>query len=172
MINLLSFSLIAISISMTLFVVVFAFLVVRARKEQKQRDRGMFFFHDGKSRRAVDPISVMMAFEAHAEYNSEIHPRLVQAGNQNAILITLDAIKKAFAVVEFTEQGKPGLTVNEMLELWMAFYLWADAQKKNIEFSPTSVVSTEPTSAESSEKITNSTSDFGSIETAESPNNP
>jgi hypothetical protein len=84
----------------------------------------------------------------------------------------LDAIRQAFGVTDYESPKKPGLTVNEMFSLFRAFYEWVDLQKKSIQFERTYAEYTAPTSSSSGEKTTNSMSDCGSTDIADSQNSP
>jgi hypothetical protein len=170
--TLLALSAIALAIPLTIFLAVLAFFYRKSMKEKHASNRGMFGFNDGKFDRWVDPISVMMSFEAHKEFRADIHPRQAMLGNKQAIETMLDAIRKAFAVVDYESPMKPGLTVNEMFSLFRAFYEWVDVQKKSIQLERTYVEYTEQMSRASAKETTNYTSDSGSTDIADSQNNP
>lgn len=119
--------------AITLAVVFAARVVLAKRIARSARYRGLFQFSDGVNLRAVDPISVIEAMEAHEQYRFDIHPQQVAEGDKEAIGITVDAVRKAFAVPAFTKVGVPGLTNNECLQLLNAFSLWVAAQKKSTD---------------------------------------
>ena len=169
---LLSLSALALAIPLTTFLVILVFFYWKAREEKHAANRGMFGFNDGKFDRWVDPISVMMSFESHKEFRADIHPKQAMLGNKQAIDTMLDAIRQAFGVTDYESPKKPGLTVNEMFSLFRAFYEWVDLQKKSIQFERTYAEYTVPTSSSSGEKTTNSMSDCGSTDIADSQNNP
>jgi hypothetical protein len=151
-------SALAVSIPTTMLLVVLARIKRQHIEGSKAKYRGMYGFNDGINERWVDPIQVMMAFESHPEYRPDIHGRL--------------AMQKAFGVVDYTGPKLPGLTVNEMLKLWLAFYEWVDFQKKSMQFEQTYAEYTERTSKQSEQETTNSMSGSGSIGKAELQSTP
>lgn len=155
-----------------MFLVVLFIFWRQDRNNRSAANRGMFQFNDGLRDRWVDPISVQMAFENHPEYVADLHPKMVANGNKEATMIVVDAIKKAFGVVDYQDPKRPGLTIAEMLGLWTAFYTWVDLQKKSMQYERIYAESLEQTLNESGEKTTNSTSDSGSTEIELSPSNP
>jgi hypothetical protein len=165
-------SALAVCIPTTMLLVVLARIKRQHIEGSKAKYRGMYGFNDGINERWVDPIQVMMAFESHPEYRPDIHGRLAMQGKKEAVEVLIDAIKKAFGVVEYTSPKLPGLTVNEMLKLWLAFYEWVDFQKKSMQFEQTYAEYTERTSKQSEQETTNSMSGSGSIGNAELQSTP
>ena len=102
-----------------------------------------------------------MDIEAHPEFRMDIHPKLATRGNKDAVAVMKDAIKHAFSVCEYVSPKKAGLTTNEMLELFFAFYSWADFQKKSTQSMQTSAQSTESTPSEYEPATTSDTSGSG-----------
>lgn len=161
MVTLLSISLLVVSVPLTAFLaVIFWFWRISVKTSAASR-RGMFGFNDGKHERWVDPISVMLAFENHPQYRADIHPNLVSQGNKEAISVLVDAVKHAFNVVDYSSPKLPGLTINEMIGLWQAFYDWVDMQKKSMQCDRIFAESTESTSRKYENQTTNCTSDSG-----------
>lgn len=160
----------AVAIPVSMLLVVIGRIKRQHLEDRKAKFRGMFGFNDGINERWVDPITVMMSFESHPEYRPDIHGRLALQGEKKALGILIDAIKKAFGVVEYTSPKLPGLTVNEMLALWISFYEYVDSQKKSMQFEQTYAEYTARTSKQSDSETTNSMSGSGSIENAELQN--
>ncbi len=93
--------------------------------------RGLFRFSDGIRIRAVDPIAVILSMEEHPDFRFDIHPKRVEEeGELEATTMMVDAIRKAFAVPEFTSPKLPGLTVQECLQLYDAFAVTWISKKK------------------------------------------
>lgn len=135
--------------------------------------RGLFCFHDGAKVRSVDPISVLMEMEAHEHYRFDLTPLRVARGEREAVEITVDAVRKAFGVAEYTKPGTAGLTVQETLQLFNAFCRYLDLQKKSISATPTSQVFTgAETSEPSNPQTTSDTSGSGSTDLEQTPNEP
>ena len=101
------------------------------------RNRGLFRYFDGVKIQTIDPIAVLQAYEAHAEFRFDKHPEKVREGDAEAIRIVLDATRNAFNVPAFTQVGLPGLTQKETIELFESFVSYSSAQKKNTEPNPT-----------------------------------
>lgn len=124
-------------------------------RQLASRNRGLFRFHDGVKVCEVDPISVLMALEAHPKFRLDVDPRrAIVDGDQQALDSMADAVRSAFGVPAFTHPNKPGLTVFECVELLAVFMLYTDAQKKNSKSPATSQQPMESTSSESSEPTT------------------
>lgn len=114
--------------------IVAASRILLARKAVRSaKYRSLFQFSDGVNIRAVDPIVVIEAMEAHEQYRFDVHPQRVAEGEKEAIAVTIDAVRRAFAIPAFSKVGVPGLTNNECLQLLNAFTLWIAAQKKSTE---------------------------------------
>ena len=124
--------------------------------------RGLFRFSDGARVRDVDPIVILTELERHDTFRFDLHPLRAQEGEDEAFLVIADAVRQAFRVPEFTEAGKPGLTVRECYELFRAFLFFADAQKKNSKPTPISAASMESMSNGSEPPTTSDTLDSGS----------
>lgn len=162
----------AVCIPTTMLLIALARIKRQHIESRKAEHRGMYGFNDGINERWVDPIQVMLAFESHPEYRPDIHGKLAMQGKKEAVAVVIDAIKKAFGVVEYTSPKLPGLTVNEMLKLWLAFYEWVDFQKKSMQFERIYAEYTAQTSKQSEQETTNSMSGSGSIENAELQSTP
>lgn len=130
-------------------------LVVRGRMIRQTPSRGLFRFSDGVRIREVDPISVILALEAHPTFRMDLDPRrALEDGDSQAMATMADAVRSAFGVPEFTRPGRPGLTVYECVELLAVFSLYVDSQKKSTNPTPTSPASMESTSTASAEPTT------------------
>jgi hypothetical protein len=164
------------SVSMLVLVVIVRWYLgmerARAIRVAESTDRGLFRFSDGVKVRSIDPISVLMDMEAHDRYRFDIHPQRVAEGDKESQEITVDAVRGAFRVGEFTAVGRPGLTFQECLKLWDSFCWFIDQQKKNSERPPTWQPSMEQTSSESDPPITNDTLDSGSTDDEPSLSQP
>ena len=165
--NLFLLSIICIAFGIVSFLVVLLYVRDRQRLvSQLPSNRGLFRFNDGLIVRYVDPIDVMMSFEQEKEYSPEIHSKLARNGHAESIRIQCDAIKRAFGVVEYSEPKQPGLTVSEMTGLLYAFWSYVDLQKKSINPSQTSAVSTDAISIDSDVPTTNDSLPSGSLGSA------
>jgi hypothetical protein len=158
---------VGISICAMGFLLLISRLILGRRKQSVQR--GMFRFSDGVTIRSVDPIAVLIGLEAHKEFRFDLHPKRAEEGETDAYRVIASAVREAFGVPEYTEPGKPGLTVIECYQLFRAFVLYADSQKKSINLSLMSQLSTESISRESEVRTTNNSSVSGSIASEPSP---
>lgn len=151
--------LLKLAIISLLFLVILAIAIVVARRyvtlKLAARNRGLFRFHDGRRVREADPVSVLLALEAHPEFRLDRDPTLaIRDGDSEAMAIMTDAVRSAFNVPAFTSKSAPGLTSNECVHLLATFLAYVDLQKKSIRPTPTSPQSTEPTSNPSGEPTT------------------
>lgn len=121
--------------------------------------RLIFRFNDGRRIRRVDPVEIAIALHEHPEYLPE-HLKEASSGSPDAQRTVAKAACDVFGVEPLSENR--GLTVNERIELVMAFDLYLLALKKNTVVSPISRDSTASTSADLSEPTTNDTSVSGS----------
>lgn len=135
----------------------------RARRKSSQY-RGLFRFSDGVRVRAVDPIAILIALEAHKSFRFDLHPLRAQEGEPEALEIIADAVRQAFDVPAYSQPKHPGLTIRECYDLFRSFIFYADAQKKNIKPTPISAESTGPTSNGFDAPTTNDSLDSGSTE--------
>lgn len=126
----------------------------------RNRKRHIFYFRDGRRRRAADPIEVSIALKSHPKYTPD---DLLDAidGDEEAIEKVASACCDAFHVEPLSFDGKRGLTVTERVELVAAFNSWMLLVKKNIKSSATKPSSTAATSSESSEPTTSDTAPSG-----------
>lgn len=106
---------------------------------RKNKDREIFRFWDGKAHRGIDPIKALRALHTHDTFNIATDPLMAEKGDQESIAKTLQAIRDAFGVTEYSEQnGKSsGLTEGEQFELFWQFFEFVDALKKNTGPKPT-----------------------------------
>ena len=100
-----------------------------------ERRRAIFRFWDGRRIRGADPIAVLRALRADPEYDQEVHLPLVDAGDEEAIRIAANAVRRAFGVAAF-EAG--GLSELELLGVLMDFITFTLALKKNTGPTPSS----------------------------------
>lgn len=151
------------AVGSTLTAVFLASILIHRRNALRAESRrGLFLYSDGHRTRAIDPIEAIMALEADPEFRFDLHPKRADEGDQEAVQIIARAVRSVFRVPEFSEPGKPGLTVVECYRLLQAFAIYAEALKKNIRVSPTSAPSTESMPIACSESTTNDSSPSGS----------
>ncbi len=115
-------------------------------RDWQQRHRLLFRFHDGRGWRAIDPLLAVMALNEHQEYRGDLHPRLVEQGDPEAIQITLRAVKQVFAVEDYEPATRLGLTLGEQLHLLYTFSRYLELLKKSTAPWPTAPRSTASTS--------------------------
>jgi hypothetical protein len=154
-----------------LIVIVIAVIVVRywlINRPQsvsvKPKRRGLFRFNDGAINREVDPIDVLARFEEHPEFRHDLHPKRCERGEVEALKILADAVRVAFQVPEYTEPGKPGLTVRECFELYAVFAHFIAFQKKSTNRSQISPQDSAATSNDSEKPTTNDMLGSGSTD--------
>lgn len=135
-----------------------------SRKKRQERDarrwkesRMIYEFFDGKDFASADPVIVWRSLEDHPEFNIEQHPRLANAGDEEAAAVMLDAIRKAFGVKPLDRDGS-GLTEEETFELFASFCEWMAEVKKN---SPDSAI-LQPATAEMQSSFGEPTTKHGS----------
>lgn len=136
-----------------------------------RRRRNIFRFNDGRGVRSADPIAISIALHEHKTFLPR-HLGEAVDGDPEAMMIVARAASEVFNVPSLAANGKSGLTAAEMLELMLAFdaYLWS--LKKSTDVLLTKRDYTESTSPESSEPITNGTSDCGPTETESLSDSP
>lgn len=123
-------------------------LTVWLRMRRMKREREIFRFWDGKKTRAADPLEIWLALKNDPEFNYDTTPGFVDAGDTEAIKVTIGAIRRIFGV-KTLEQG--GLTSQECLELLAVYFLYEESLKKSTS-EPATPQS--PTGSESSDKST------------------
>lgn len=122
-----------------------------------QRRRLLFRFHDGSRIRRADPLAIAIALHAHPTYLPR-HLSEAVDGDKDALLTVAQAATDVFGVAALTSQYKSGLTLNERLELMLAFDAYLRALKKNTVASATSPSSSGSISPGSSGATTSDTS--------------
>jgi len=136
--------------------VVMAYLVILATmpvrlfswswwRDWNQRHRLLFRYHDGSQWQAIDPLLAVIGLGEHPQYRGDLHPRLVEQGDQEAIQITLRAVKDVFRVQDYDRTTRLGLTLGEQLQLLYTFSRYLELLKKSTDLSPippSSMVST------------------------------
>jgi hypothetical protein len=153
-------------------VVVAAVVIVRHRivsrsaiqRPVSARSRGLFRFSDGVRVRSIDPIEALMGFEKQPQFLHDKHPRKAQDGDLESLKIVAEAVRLAFGIPEFTEVGKPGLTVRECFELYCVFSRYLSSLKKSTNSTPTSQQDSAQTSNRSDVSTTSDMSASGSTE--------
>lgn len=140
-------------------------LVPRKRLPSFERPdrRNIFQYWDGTRKRRGDPLDIQRKLDLHPEYRYDVHPALAQDGDPEAVEICLDAIQVAFDLPAFDEAQ--GLTIDEKVNLLVAFGRFIEAVKKNIWHLPTLRVPTDATSNESTEPTTSNSSGSQSSKT-------
>lgn len=124
------------------------------------RRRLLFRFHDGKRIRRVDPLAAAIALHAHPTYLPR-HLGEAVDGDKDALQIVAQAASDVLGIAPLVIGGNGGLTLQERLEIMLAFDAYLGALKKNIARPLTSPHSTAQTSPESPAPTTSSTSASG-----------
>lgn len=106
-------------------------------------DRAIFRFHDGRRWRAVDPLVVYRALDAHPTFNWSSDPLLIERDDDEALQRCVTAVRDAFGLPLF--DGKHGLTESECYALLQDFTGYVGYVKKKRDTLPTSP---EPTASE------------------------
>lgn len=112
----------------------------------QERHRLLFRYHDGRRWKAIDPLVAVMALQEHREYRGDVHPKLIEQGDPEAIQITLRAVKEVFAVEDYQPASRRGLTLGEQLHLLYTFSRYLELLKKSTVPWPIAPRSTESTS--------------------------
>lgn len=113
--------------------------------------------------RSADPLAAARAIDHHPTFNAAKHIALLQDEDQEAMAITLGAVRDVFDVAEWSE-STPGLTQEETIDLLDRFISYLDALKKNTSRLPTTSPSTELDSSDEN-RPPKSTPDSPSTET-------
>ena len=111
------------------------------------RRRAIFRFWDGRRVRAVDPIEVSRLLRRDPFFDAETHLKLIDAGDDEAIRVTANAVRQAFGIPDL--QGG-GLAELECLAVLMDFYEFLHALKKNTSPTPSEQPPTESLSSDAS----------------------
>ena len=128
----------------------------------KKRKRLLFRYWDGQRDRRGDPVAMFRKLVSHPTFRLDMHPRLVDEGDEESIEETIQATCDVCGVSRWSEES-PGLTQMELLELFTAFCDYVAGLKKNIVFgSIRSPATAESTSSDSSGEITNDSAPSGS----------
>jgi hypothetical protein len=105
-------------------------------RDWNQRHRLLFRYHDGSKWQAIDPLVAVMGLSDHPQYRADLHLRLVEQGDQEAIQITLNAVKDVFRVQDYDHGTRRGLTLGEQLQLLYTFSQYLELLKKSTDLSP------------------------------------
>ena len=105
-------------------------------RDWNQRHRLLFRYHDGSQWQAIDPLVAVIGLSEHPQYRGDLHPRLVEQGDQEAIQITLRAVKDVFRVQDYDRNTGLGLTLGEQLQLLYTFSRYLELLKKSTDLSP------------------------------------
>jgi hypothetical protein len=105
-------------------------------RDWNQRHRLLFRYHDGAQWQAIDPLVAVIGLSEHPQYRGDLHPRLVEQGDQEAIQITLRAVKDVFRVQDYDRNTGLGLTLGEQLQLLYTFSRYLELLKKSTDLSP------------------------------------
>lgn len=112
--------------------------------KSRRPTRAIFRFWDGQRDRAADPLEILRALENDSLVNLEVESAFMLAGDAEATLKTVQLVRRAFGVKDFTQGG---LLEAECLDLIENFYDFLSSLKKNTSASP---ISSPPTETESS----------------------
>lgn len=116
-----------------LVLVSLARVFIESRQKRSAASRGLFEFSNGVQMVAVDPIEVITAMEEHDRFRFDVHPKLLEDGDKEAVAVTVDAVRFAFGVPAYINPKMPGLTNKECIALYDAFCIWLAHQKKSTE---------------------------------------
>ena len=111
-------------------------LLHRWRNWRDKRQRQIFSYWDGSRQRSADPLEVARALDYHPKFSAKLHIPLIESGDDDALQITLGAVRDVFGVPAWSEKT-PGLTQQETIDLLDRFVTYLDDLKKNIKHSPT-----------------------------------
>lgn len=117
----------------------------------------LFVYFDGRRWRSIDPLEAVYALDSHPLYADRKHFVATFEGEREAIEVAAKAVCDVFGVKPYDDKTKSGITIAERIGLLHSFAAYLSDVKKNIGNSATMPRSTEPTSTESGEPITNDT---------------
>lgn len=109
--------------------------------------REIFRYSDGTRERGIDPIKALRELLSQQDFALGTDPQLAETGDQEAYGRTVGAVRRVFAVAEWSEDdtGKEsGTTETECMQLLKSFADYLDEIKKNISPPQTSQPATEP----------------------------
>jgi hypothetical protein len=141
-------------------------LLHKVNRWRRDRRRGLFVFREGRRVRRVDPLAAFRAIHNDEEYHVENTPRLMEAGDDEAMAITTRMLGRAFGVSLYDETTGEGMTQGEALAMFQSFLWYIEDLKKNISPSPTSPESSVATSPDSNGESTSGTADSTCSSTA------
>lgn len=140
-------------------------------RRRRLRD-ATYRFHNGRKWVRIDPVAVNLAYATHPEYNEEIHPKLADSGDPQALLLVLKATCDAFGVKPFDPKTEEGLTAEELIDLALDFAEWSAAKKNDGESLLTSANSMDAMLDDSNSKDQTPTLDSGSTPTVPDSGQP
>lgn len=123
--------------------------------------RRIYRYFDGRRWRCIDPMLAARNLHSHPEYRPDVHPKLADAGDADALEVMLGAVRDVFGIPPFDGRTCRGLTEAETLGLLVDFTDWLATVKKNTSPSPTSPPPMGPEPSEAS--ATKPAPDSGSI---------
>jgi len=130
----------------------------------KFQRRPIFSYFDGTRYKSIDPAVALRAIAAHPDYNPSVHPKMIDAGDEEAWDVMIGAACDVFKCHEFDPSTGKGLTQAELMRLMIDFADYVSFQKKSTGSLPISPVTTEPLSSGATSP-TNNDSDSPSIST-------
>ena len=128
-------------------------------------ERRIFRYFDGQRWRAADPLRAYRQLLTHPTFSIEKHPEMCDAGDEEALRITLAAMTEIFGLHAWDDATLTGLPEFEILDLFVAFNAYLDGLKKSTSPNPTlpEHLESEPSDQPSQEASTSEPSDSGSI---------
>ena len=124
---------------------------------RRHANRAIFRYWNGQQDVAADPLELLRGVESDTEFNLEIDPALVDAGDPAASLRMVNCVRRAFKVKPFAEGG---LLEAECAELFVGLYEFLDSLKKSTDQPLTSPPPTASESSDPDHTPTNCSSDL------------
>lgn len=106
-----------------------------------ERRRAIFRYWDGRRLRKIDPMEVLRALRADKNYDQAAHLPLVDAGDEDAIRITANAVRSAFGAPAFADGG---LSELELCGVLVDFLTFLATLKKSTDTPQSSPQAVEP----------------------------
>ena len=106
-----------------------------------ERRRAIFRYWDGRRLRKIDPMAVLRALRADKNYDQAVHLPQVDAGDEEAIRITANAVRSAFGAPAFADGG---LSELELCGVLVDFLTFLATLKKSTDTPQNSPEAAEP----------------------------
>lgn len=135
------------------------------RRKRGENERTIFRYSDGRSNRAIDPMTAYRLLATHPTFIWRDHPRRLER-DQEALQITLQAVRDTFGVSPLSTDGRSGLSEEETLGLLLKFSVYLETVKKNGNHL---LILPPPTARTSSPKISSPITKSDSVSGSTSP---